>query len=108
MISETRVPLSIIMTAFQQDDSPEQIADSYTAVSLKDVYAVIAYYLQQERSAALELRLQLERKKPRDVYSAVAAALDQTESSTGIKRLSTDCNAKLVFYGSKSSAITRR
>jgi uncharacterized protein (DUF433 family) len=74
MVSETRVPLSAVVTAFQQGDSPEQIVDSYTALSLKDVYAVIAYYLQhreqidsylqQGRSTAAELRQELERNQP--------------------------------------------
>lgn len=46
LVGNTRVPLSIVIAAFHQGDSPEQMVDSYDALTLADVYAVIAFYLR--------------------------------------------------------------
>ena len=45
LIGQTRVRLETVIIAFHQGDSPEQIVDSYDVLTLADVYAVIAYYL---------------------------------------------------------------
>lgn len=41
----TRVILDLIVNAFWQGMSPEEIVDEYDTLKLADVYAVIAYYL---------------------------------------------------------------
>lgn len=74
LVGKTRVPLSTVIVAFHQGDSPEQIVDSYHALSLADVYAVIAYYLrhresvdayvEQERTDAEAARHELETQHP--------------------------------------------
>jgi uncharacterized protein (DUF433 family) len=47
-VTNSRVTLETIVFAFQNGDSAEQIADSYDVVSLADIYAVIAYYLNHQ------------------------------------------------------------
>ncbi|HEX5759142.1 MAG TPA: DUF433 domain-containing protein [Thermoanaerobaculia bacterium] len=42
----TRVTLDTVIGAFKRGATPEEIAQDYSAVSLADVYAVIAYYLR--------------------------------------------------------------
>ncbi len=44
-IKGTRVALDSIIYRFQQGPSPEAIQDSFPALSLSQVYAAIAYYL---------------------------------------------------------------
>ena len=45
-VAGTRVTLDTIIWAFQQGATPEEIAQDYSAVSLPDIYAAIAYYLR--------------------------------------------------------------
>ena len=45
LVGGTRVPLETVITAYHQGDSPEQIVEAFDVLSLADVYAVIAYYL---------------------------------------------------------------
>lgn len=45
-VAGTRVTLDTIVRAFQRGATPEEIAQDYSAVSLPDIYAVIAYYLR--------------------------------------------------------------
>jgi uncharacterized protein (DUF433 family) len=44
----SRVTLDTIVRAFLDGATAEQIHDSYPSVSLRDVYATIAYYLEHE------------------------------------------------------------
>jgi len=44
-ISRTRVLLELVVNAFNRGESAEDIMESYSSLSLADVYAVIAYYL---------------------------------------------------------------
>ena len=45
-VSGTRVPLEIVVDAFNQGDSAEEIAAAYSSLALPDVYAVLTYYLR--------------------------------------------------------------
>ena len=45
-VAGTRVTLDTVIRAFQRGATPEEIAQDYPAVSLPDLYAVIAYYLR--------------------------------------------------------------
>ena len=46
-VASTRVTLLSLIDAFQEGDTPEEIYQEYPAVSLGDVYAVIAFYLSR-------------------------------------------------------------
>ena len=45
-VGETRVLLDLVIHAFQNGASPEAIVESYDALSLPGVYAVLSYYLR--------------------------------------------------------------
>jgi len=55
-VGGTRVLLDVIVGAFLDGDSPEQIQDSYDAVTLADVYGVITYYLNHREEVDAYLR----------------------------------------------------
>ena len=69
-----RVTLDIIVEAFQEGASPEEIAIQYPSLHLADVYAVLAYYLrhqeelddylQKRHTQAAKIRRQNESKFP--------------------------------------------
>ncbi len=73
-VGETRIKLETIITAHHQNESPEEIAYGYPAVPLKDIYAVIAYYLRhkdnvdayiaEQYRCGEEIRRQIEKKQP--------------------------------------------
>jgi uncharacterized protein (DUF433 family) len=44
----TRVGLDCIITAFQEGEQPEKIAESFPTVTLAQVYGAIAYYLENK------------------------------------------------------------
>lgn len=84
LIGETRVRLETVIMAFRRGDSPEQIADSFDAVPLADVYAVIAYYLKhrdevdtyiaQQNTAASHVQREIEAHAP-EMFSLRARLL---------------------------------
>jgi len=55
-VSGTRVTLDTVIACYHQGDSPEAIHESFDVLPLKDIYAVIAYYLahRDELDAYLE------------------------------------------------------
>ena len=44
-VKGTRILLELVIHAFNQGESPEEIVDSYPTLRLADLYAVLAYYL---------------------------------------------------------------
>jgi uncharacterized protein (DUF433 family) len=44
-MGKSRVLLELVIRAYQRGQTPERIVESYTALKLPDVYAVISYYL---------------------------------------------------------------
>jgi uncharacterized protein (DUF433 family) len=69
-VTGTRVSLDSILGAYNRRETPEGIAEDYPAVSLAQVYAVIAFYLRhreevdgylrRREAEAQELRRQIE------------------------------------------------
>ncbi len=47
-VTRTRVSLDSIIYAFNEGATPEEIVQQYSTLDLKDVYAVISYYLQNQ------------------------------------------------------------
>lgn len=45
-VGNSRVLLELVVHAFQDGATPETIVQSYTTLTLPDVYAIIAYYLR--------------------------------------------------------------
>jgi uncharacterized protein (DUF433 family) len=75
-VSGTRVTLDTVIAAHEEGETPEQIVESYSALNLADVYAVISYYLrhrseveahlEERRRHAEEVRRQNEARFPPD------------------------------------------
>lgn len=73
-IANTRVTLDVVIGAFQQERTPEQIRESFPTLTLAEIYAVITYYLnntsevdaylRQQREEAARLRAELEAAQP--------------------------------------------
>lgn len=55
-VGKSRVLLELVIHAFQRGESPEGIVQSYSTLSLPDVYAVISYYLAHPASIDEYLR----------------------------------------------------
>lgn len=45
-VGDSRVSLDTVIAAFGQGATPEQIVEDYDSLELAEVYAVVAYYLQ--------------------------------------------------------------
>ena len=65
-VRDTRVSLDTVIFAFKQGATPEEIVADYSTLDLSDVYAVIAYYLQNQAEVEEYLqRRQVERDEMR-------------------------------------------
>jgi uncharacterized protein (DUF433 family) len=60
-VTGTRIALDLVVEAFQDGATPEEIAIQFPALSLPVVYAVISYYLQH--ASAVEKYLRKRRKQ---------------------------------------------
>jgi uncharacterized protein (DUF433 family) len=83
-VGGTRVLLDVVVSAFRQGASAEQVVDQYPDLDLADVYAVIAYYLRHgrevdaylsaRRDQAVRLREEIEaRLDPRGIRDRLLA-----------------------------------
>ncbi len=77
-IGGTRVALEIVVEAYQQGETADEIAAAYSSLKLADVHAVITYYLrhkeaveqyvEERRRDAAAVRAQIEAElAPRDL-----------------------------------------
>ena len=57
-VTGTRVTLDVIVNQFKLGATAEQIHDSFPAVSLKDVYGAIYYYLEHTEAVDAYMREQ--------------------------------------------------
>jgi uncharacterized protein (DUF433 family) len=73
-VGKSRVLLELVINAFRRGQTPESIVQSYSTLSLPDVYAVVSYYLanpdpidtylRQCEEAAAETRRKIEAVQP--------------------------------------------
>jgi uncharacterized protein (DUF433 family) len=59
-VGGTRVSLDSVIYCFRQGDTPEIIADAFSALNVEDVRAVIAYYLSNGAEVDEYLRIEEE------------------------------------------------
>ena len=64
-IAGTRIALDLVIEAFQDGATPEEIAVQYPSLSLSVVYAIISYYLQH--ALAVEKYLRKRRKQAAEI-----------------------------------------
>lgn len=55
-VGSTRVSLDIVVAAFTEGATAEEIAQQYPSLHLADVYSVIAYYLRRQAEVEAYLR----------------------------------------------------
>ncbi len=68
-IGQSRVLLELVIRAFQDGATPETIVQRYSTLMLKDVYAVIAYYLRHKED--IEIYLQEREKKAEELLHRI-------------------------------------
>lgn len=75
VVHGTRIPLDTIVYAFRQGATAEDIVQSYDTLRLSDVYAIIAYYLDNQH----EVDSYLERReaKTKEVHQFIDIHFDQ-------------------------------
>src|SRR5882724_8862686 len=87
-VGNTRVTVDTVIWAFNQGQTPETIVQKFPAVSLADVYAVIAYYLQHQSElieylqarASIAKQVRLENEARFDQSALHARLLAQLEA----------------------------
>lgn len=65
LVGKTRVPLDTIVTAFDRGATAEEIVHRYPSLKLADVYAVIAFYLNNQQE--IEVYLQQRKQQAREI-----------------------------------------
>jgi uncharacterized protein (DUF433 family) len=71
-VANSRVPVDLVISAFEDGATPEAIVDSYDTLRLADVYAVIAYYLRHRQE--LSEYMQRRERIAADVRAKIEAA----------------------------------
>ena len=59
-VTDSRVTLDTLVGAFQKGATAEQIHDSFPSLSLHQIYATIAYYLEHQPEVEAYLKLRRE------------------------------------------------
>ncbi len=70
-VTGTRLLLDMIIHAHQRGDIPEVIADSFPAASVAEVYAIIAYYLNNKTE--LDKYLEEQEKEAEEIRKKIEA-----------------------------------
>jgi uncharacterized protein (DUF433 family) len=70
-VGDTRVLLELVIYAFRQGETAEDIADSYPTLKLADIYAVFAYYLTHR--AEVDAYVDQEEKEANRIQQEVEA-----------------------------------
>ncbi len=65
LVGKTRVPLDTIVIAFDRGATAEEIVHRYPSLKLADVYAVIAFYLNNQQE--IEVYLQQRKQQAREI-----------------------------------------
>jgi uncharacterized protein (DUF433 family) len=73
-VTGTRVSLDSVIHAFNEGSTPEEIAQQYPTLNLKDVYAVVSYYLQNQDE--VERYLAQRRAERREQKNEIEARFD--------------------------------
>lgn len=92
-VTGTRLTLDAIVGAFNRGATAEEIAQEYPAISLPDVYAVIAYYLRHRDEVEgylatragehTELRREIEaRPEYQDLRKRLLARIDEAKAAS--------------------------
>ena len=91
LVGGTRVRLETLIAAFHRGETPEQIIVSYDVLSLADVYAVFAYYLNHREEVdeyvrqvhidAEQVYRKIQENRP-DMFSLRAKLIERLQKRT--------------------------
>jgi uncharacterized protein (DUF433 family) len=73
-VGDTRVTLDTVVHAFEQGHTAGEIVSHYPALRLADVYAVIAYYLNNR--AAVEVYLRRQQEEAQRIWGEIEGKID--------------------------------
>ncbi|GIK56139.1 MAG: hypothetical protein BroJett015_18020 [Chloroflexota bacterium] len=73
-VGGTRVTLDVVVRAFNQGHTAEEIASHYPALKLADVYAVISYYLNNQ--TAVNHYLHQQKEAAAEIWHTIESAPD--------------------------------
>jgi uncharacterized protein (DUF433 family) len=73
-VTGTRVTLDTVIYAFNEGATPEEIVQQYPTLELKDVYAVVSYYLQNQDE--VEKYLDERRARRQELKKEIEARFD--------------------------------
>ncbi|MDX1522349.1 MAG: DUF433 domain-containing protein [Anaerolineae bacterium] len=73
-VGQTRVTLDTVVHAFEQGHTAEEIISHYPALRLADVYAVIAYYLNNQ--AEVQAYLHHQQEEARKIWEQIESKAD--------------------------------
>ena len=73
-VTDSRVTLDTLVGAFQKGATAEQVQDSFPSLSLQEIYATIAYYL--EHQSEVEAYLKLRREESASVRNEIESHQD--------------------------------
>ena len=73
-VTDSRVTLDTLVGAFQKGATAEQVQDSFPSLSLQQIYATIAYYL--EHQAEVEAYLKLRREEAASTRKEIESQQD--------------------------------
>lgn len=92
-IAGSRVSLGSVTHAFLRGESPEDIAESFPAIGLEQVFGAVAFYLanremvdqylQEEKGEFARLREEARRRNDPALYARLEAARRTTSKPTG-------------------------
>jgi uncharacterized protein (DUF433 family) len=83
-VTGSRVTLDTLVGAFQKGATAEQIQDSFPSLSLQQIYATIAYYL--EHQAEVEAYLKLRREEAASTRREIESQQDTDGFRARIRR----------------------
>lgn len=73
-VGGTRVTLDLVVLAFQEGSTAEEIARQYTSLDLADVYGAISYYLRHR--AEVEHYLEEREREAEEIKRRIEARFD--------------------------------
>ena len=90
-VGKTRVMLELVIDAYKEGNTPEQIVENWDVLSLSDVYRVVAYYLEHRedveaymRQQEIEVERLLEENEKRFPTEGIRAKLLERLAAKGI------------------------
>ncbi len=95
-VGKTRVLLELVIQAYQEGATPEEISEEYDTLTLAEVYSVVAYYLRhREEVEAYVARQQVAVQEVRRRFEVRSPDLDRIRARVEARRERHDASPAL-------------